>query len=77
MLGNSQAGLWIEGDQGICTNFIVEGCIIRGNSRGIYIDSDAHDHFIVSHNILTDNTGNNLEDNSSGSDKIVKDNIGA
>lgn len=75
IIDNANPGLWIEGDQGICTNFLIEGCVIRGNSLGIYIDSEAHDHFIVTHNILTDNVGDNLSDNSLGMNKIVSDNI--
>ncbi|MCD4739605.1 right-handed parallel beta-helix repeat-containing protein [archaeon] len=76
ILNNNGNGIFIEGNSGINSNFIISDNIIRENNRGIFIDSDAHDNFIITNNVILDNNIQNLNDNTPGTvNKLVEDNL--
>ncbi|MCD4739608.1 right-handed parallel beta-helix repeat-containing protein [archaeon] len=72
---NNGAGIYILGTEGLCTNFVISDNIITYNNEGIRVDAFAHDNYIITNNILTDNTGQGVRDQGTGSNKFIGDNL--
>lgn len=76
---NARDGIGLANDGTPCEQFIISDNIITGNSwDGINIralPSGTHDNFIITNNDLTGNTEQGVDDDSTGSNKLVGDNL--
>lgn len=72
---NTGNGIFVYGNTGPNTNFIISDNIVKGNVRGIVVSSHAHDNFIITNNIIRENSITNLLDNTGAVNKIVEENL--
>lgn len=74
--GNSRHGIFLDLSSIGYSDFLVTDSVVTGNSgKGVWVREPDSNNYIITNNVLLGNTGTNLDDDGTGSNKLVTDNL--